>query len=63
VLIAADGRLVSTADFVAAAYPRAKLNRWQWRQVRDAAARFASRVSPRSRPLKWRPKPDLEGKW
>src|SRR5262249_15411385 len=61
VLLAANGGLVTTADFVAAAYPRLDIskpvNRWYWRQVRDSAERFATRLSPRSRPLLWRAKP------
>src|SRR5262245_9273462 len=54
-LIAAAGRGVTAAGLVAAAYPRARLNRWHWRAIRDAAGRYAKPITnPRSRPLRWR---------
>src|SRR5262245_51985849 len=57
-LIAADGRPVSTRQMLEYVYPHLDLdkpvNRWRWRKVRYSASRFAERVMPRTRPLRWR---------
>jgi hypothetical protein len=59
-LIAAAGKPISTADFVEAVYPRAKILRsWHWRKVRLSAERYAERIMPRSRPLRWKLKTDI----
>jgi hypothetical protein len=32
---------------------------WRWCRVRCAAERYAERIEPRTRPLKWRAKPGV----
>jgi len=53
-LIAADGRPVTTEQFVKAIYPRGPWLSWHWRQTRWSAERHAVRVIPRTKPLRWR---------
>jgi hypothetical protein len=63
-LIAADGGPVTTRQMVEAAYPRIDtskmLPQWRWQDVRLSARRYAEPIlQPRSRPLKWRAKPEV----
>jgi len=54
----ASGKPLTTRELVQWAYPRLKqVPDIQWRYVRLAAERWAVRVKPRSRPLRWRAKP------
>jgi hypothetical protein len=56
------GRPMTTRELVQFVYPRLeKADRDQyWYPVRRAAERVAVRCVPRSRPLRWRLKPDLD---
>jgi hypothetical protein len=49
------GRPVSTRELYEFCWPRLDSSswrpEWRWLRVREAAARFATRASPRSRPL------------
>jgi hypothetical protein len=60
--IALHGATVTTRDLLLAAYPRLVVGEhvpdWQWTKVRRAAERWAVRVGRRSRPLKWRARPE-----
>ena len=60
-MLVAYDRPVSTAEMLAAVYPRLrKADRdHYWYAVRCAAERYAVRVEPRTRPLKWIAKPEL----
>jgi hypothetical protein len=61
-LIAADGGPVSTQEMIEAIYPKLDLSKtlpdWRWRDVRWSARRWATPLTPRSRPLRWRAKPE-----
>src|SRR5262245_52319795 len=57
VLIAANGKPVTTRHMVEAAYPRRQLAEQHWLRVRVSAERFAVRATPRTRPLLWQAKP------
>jgi hypothetical protein len=62
-LITADGELVTTRQMVEFVYPwldpGKPIARWRWRKVRLSAERYAERVTPRTRPLRWRTKQPL----
>jgi len=54
-------RPLTTAELLGFVYPRLKAadRRHYWYATRRAAERYAVRVEPRTRPLKWIAKPDL----
>jgi hypothetical protein len=60
-LIAANGASVTGREMMQAIYSRGEpWTEWRWRDVRASARRWAVPVlEPRSRPLRWRAKPDL----
>jgi hypothetical protein len=60
-LIAADGAPILGREMMQAIYPRGEpWTEWRWRDVRASARRWAVPVlEPRTRPLKWRAKPNL----
>ena len=57
-LIAADGGSVTTKQMVEVAHPRLDLSKthpdWLWHDIRLIAERYAERVWPRTRPLRWK---------
>jgi hypothetical protein len=55
------GGELTTAQLMEFAYPRLGRSqpRWRWYAVRLAAERYMMRVSPRSRPLRWRLRPGV----
>ena len=55
------GRPMTTRELVEFVYPRLKKadKDQYWYPVRRAAERYAERVEPRTRPLKWIAKPEL----
>jgi hypothetical protein len=59
-LIAAADAPVTTRQMVEFVYPwldpSKPIARWRWRKVRLSAERYAERVTPRTRPLRWRTK-------
>jgi hypothetical protein len=59
-LIARNGSPVTTRELAEYAFPDSPLPHWRWYTVRMAAERYAERVTPRTRPLRWRAKP---GAW
>jgi hypothetical protein len=58
-IIANEGRIMTTKQILQCVFP-GRAPRRQWLSVREAAARYMVRVSPRSRPLRWRLKDDIE---
>ena len=63
VLVAASGKPVSTVQFMRAIYLRGETwVKWRWLDVRRSAERYAVRVMPRTKPLRWRLKPEFQDK-
>jgi hypothetical protein len=59
-LIAANGQPVSARDMIAIVYPgRTSWPEWCWACVRRSAERYAERVWPRARPLRWKARTDM----
>jgi hypothetical protein len=61
-LLGMDGKPVTTRQMLEACFPRKDLSstqpEWLWACVRRSAEKYAERVWPRTRPLRWRLKPD-----
>ena len=55
-------RPLTTRELAEAAWPRKDMSRephWRWLDARRKIERYAVRVEPRTRPLRWRLKPEL----
>jgi hypothetical protein len=53
--LACYAAMLTTRELFEHVYPGcADRSEWRWSVIRRAAERFATRVTPRSRPLRWR---------
>jgi hypothetical protein len=58
-IIANEGRIMTTKQILEHVFP-GRAPRRQWLSVREAAGRYMVRVSPRTRPLRWRLRDDID---